>query len=154
MDESAKRSPILRALPWNYTLASGWHAATKMGDFRVKYLELSRYTGWVWYLSNGNRDDETYRYVDSDVEGVDAAEAFYRDRCSEFLPVAGPDDVVVPRKLAQSARAVFEALYKAAAHKWEVSIAPRKDGADLWRADYDAMTAILDTDRAEARRGD
>jgi hypothetical protein len=95
-----------RILPWKeadehfYRAHVCMIAETSIGAYAI--IDRGKYVNkFAWILEEAEWEySKVYRYVDTIDAAMDACEADYIERCSEFLRVAGLGDVVVPIKVA------------------------------------------------------
>lgn len=83
-----------RILPWENWDEGHWEAETKVEDYHVQHHDYRDDTaGYEAYC--GNDWPRELGVFDTPGQAIDACEADYIARCTEFLRVAGPGECVV-----------------------------------------------------------
>lgn len=99
-----------RILPWEDD-DWNWSVRTRCGDLSV--VRDDEHNEWLAKWIYVDDDDTIGRYPDAE-SAIDACESAYLARCTEFLKLAGPGEVVVSVKDAADAATFMLAAKKGA----------------------------------------
>ncbi len=106
--DTNERPAMTRILPWEDD-DWNWSVKTKIGDLSVVRDDESGewLAKWVYF----DDDDTIGRFANAEL-AMDACEADYIARCTEFLKLAGPGECVVDVKHLEFARVWFRVFRK------------------------------------------